>query len=241
MIRIRAAGMKDEQQRLARVERQIPFATALGLTRTAKIVESELVAEMAGVFDRPTRWTLNSLRVFPAKKDKLEARVWMKNEADKSVPATRWLSPEIDGGPRQDKRSETRLRRAGVLPSGKYILPGKGAKLDKHGNLTKGNITKVISGLSAFGDAGYNANATDSRRSLKRGNARRYFMIKRGQTPIGIAERSSRQRMHVLLAFVSRPTYPKRFDFYGVGERVAKEHLEAETSKALDEALRTAR
>jgi len=229
------------QERLAKAERQIPFAVALGLTRTAQIVKSELEAEMAAVFDRPTRWTLNSLRLFPAKRDKLEARVWMKNEADKSVPATRWLSPEIDGGPRQDKRSETRLRRSGVLPSGKYILPGKGAKLDKHGNLTKGNITKVISGLRAFGDAGYDANATNSRRSLKRGNAQRYFMIKRGRTPIGIAERTSRRTMHVLLAFVSRPTYPRRLDFYGVGERVANEHLEAETSKALEEALRTAR
>jgi hypothetical protein len=241
MIKVRLEGLKEIQDQLARAERQIPFAVALGLTRTAQIAKREIEADMASVFDRPTRWTLNSLRLFPAKKDKLEARVWMKNEADKSVPATRWLNPEIEGGPRQDKRSEARLRRHGALPGGKYIVPGKGARLDRHGNLTKGTINKVISGLKAFGDAGYYANATNSKRSLKKGNAQRYFVMRRGTTPIGIAERTSRRRMHMLLAFVSRPTYRRRLDFYGTGERVVRDHLDKEVSKALEQAMKTAR
>lgn len=241
MISVTLKGAKQVADALAKYEKQVPFATALALTRTAQIAKTELEKEMRSVFDRPTRWTLNSLRLFPAKKDKLEARVWMKNEADKSVPATRWLNPEIEGGPRQDKRSESRLRRKGILPSGKYIVPGKGAKLDSYGNMTKGAITKALSGLSAFNDAGYSANATGSKRSRAKGNAKRYFVMKRGSMPIGIAERTSRNRMHILLAFTRKPTYSKRLDFYGIGDKVVNRHLKAEFEKAMTKAMRTAR
>lgn len=241
MISVTLKGAKQVADALAKYEKQVPFATALALTRTAQIAKTELEKEMRSVFDRPTRWTLNSLRLFPAKKTKLEARVWMKNEADKSVPATRWLNPEIEGGPRQDKRSESRLRRKGILPVGKYIVPGKGAKLDSYGNMTKGAITKALSGLSAFSDAGYSANATGSKRSRAKGNAKRYFVMKRGSMPIGIAERTSRNRMHILLAFTRKPTYSKRLDFYGIGDKVVKQHLAAEFEKAMTKAMRTAR
>ncbi|RYJ63238.1 hypothetical protein [Pseudomonas songnenensis] len=241
MISVTLKGAKQVADALAKYEKQVPFATALALTRTAQIAKTELEKEMRSVFDRPTRWTLNSLRLFPAKKDKLEARVWMKNEADKSVPATRWLNPEIEGGPRQDKRSESRLRRKGILPAGKYIVPGKGAKLDSYGNMTKGAITKALSGLQAFNDAGYSANATGSKRSRAKGNAKRYFVMKRGSMPIGIAERTSRNRMHILLAFTRKPTYSKRLDFYGIGDKVVKRHLAAEFEKAMTRAMRTAR
>lgn len=241
MIRITLEGAKRVSDQLAKYEKQVPFATALALTRTAQIAKREIEKEMGSVFDRPTRWTLNSLRLFPAKKDKLEARVWMKNEADKSSPATKWLNPEIEGGPRQDKASERNLRRKWILPDGKYIVPGKGAKLDRFGNLTKGTITKALSGVGGFSEAGFAANATGSKRSRRKGNARRYFVIRRGNTPIGIAERTSRTQMHVLLAFVSRPTYKRRLDFYGIGDKVVRRHLAAEYRKAMEKAMSTAR
>jgi len=241
MLKIVFEGAKRASDQLAKFEKQVPFATALALTRTAQIAKREIEKEMGSVFDRPTRWTLNSLRLFPAKKDKLEARVWMKNEADKSSPATKWLNPEIEGGPRQDKASERNLRRKGILPDGKYIVPGKGAKLDRFGNLTKGTITKALSGVGGFSEAGFAANATGSKRSRRKGNAKRYFVIRRGNTPIGIAERTSRTQMHVLLAFVSRPNYKKRLDFYGIGERVVNRHLANEYRKAMEKAFSTAR
>ena len=241
MIRVTLEGARRASDQLARYEKQIPFATALALTRTAQIAKREIEKEMSSVFDRPTRWTLNSLRLFPAKKDKLEARVWMKNEADKSSPATRWLNPEIEGGPRQDKASERNLRNRGILPAGKYIAPGKGAKLDRFGNLTKGTITKALSGVGGFSETGFSANATGSKRSRRKGNAKRYFVIRRGKTPIGIAERTSKTQMHVLLAFVGRPSYKRRLDFYGVGDKVVRQHLADEYRKAMEKAMRTAR
>lgn len=241
MIRVTLEGAKRVSEQLAKYEKQIPFATALALTRTARIAKAEVEKEMRSVFDRPTRWTLNSLRLFPAKKTKLEARVWMKDEAVKSSPATRWLNPEIEGGPRQDKASESNLRRRWILPAGKYIVPGKGAKLDRFGNITKGTITKALSGVGGFSESGFSANATGSKRSRRKGNAKRYFVIRRGNTSIGIAERTSRTQMHVLLAFVSRPTYKRRLDFYGIGDKVVKRHLADEFRKAMTKAIGSAR
>lgn len=241
MIRVTLEGAKKVAEELGKYEKQIPFATALALTRTAQHAKRALEREMGSVFDRPTRWTLNSLRLFPAKKSKLEARVWMKDEAVKSSPATRWLNPEIEGGPREDKASERNLRRRWILPAGKYIAPGKGAKLDRFGNITKGTITKALSGVGGFSESGFSANATGSKRSRRKGNAKRYFVIRRGKTPIGIAERTSRAKMHVLLAFVSRPTYRRRLDFYGIGDKVVKRHLADEFRKAMTKAIGSAR
>ncbi|WP_312139925.1 hypothetical protein [Stutzerimonas nitrititolerans] len=241
MIKVTLEGAKAASEYLTKAEKQVRFATAVALTRTAQLAKGAVEKEMRSVFDRPTRWTLNSLRLIPAKRDRLVARVEMKNEADKSAPATKWLNPEIEGGPRPEKASERNLRQKGVLPSGRFIVPGKGAKLDRFGNMTKGAITKAMSGVGGFAEQGYSANATNSRRSRAKGNAKRYFVMRRGGTPIGIAERTSRSRMHIILAFVRHPTYSKRLDFYGIGDKVVKRHLKDEFEKAYAKAMRTAR
>lgn len=243
MIKVIATGVAEASAKLKKIESQIPFATAVALTRTAQTVKKEIEGEMKSVFDRPTRWTLNSLRLVPAKKDKLEARVVMKDAADKSVPATRWLNPEIEGGPRRDKASERQMRMQGVLPSGKYIAPGKGAKLDRFGNMTKGQITKIMSGVGGFNEAGFDANATDSKRSRRKGNAKRYFVLRRGSMPLGIAERFGRGKdsIRMVLAFVRKPNYKRRLDFYGLGQRVIDRELPKELKASFARALATAR
>lgn len=237
MLTVTAKGIDKFRADLQKVEKQVTFATAVALTRTAQLVKTELEKEMGSVFDRPTRWTLNSLRLFPAKKNKLEARVWMKDEADKAAPATRWLAPQIEGGDRPAKRSESLLRKRGRLPEGKFIVPARGAKLDRHGNLSRGQIQKILSGLGVQFDS--YQNSTNSRRS--RGNRRRYFVMRRGSELIGIAERTSKRRINLVLAYVRQPSYKPRLDFYGIGNRVARAHLDAQFTKALAEALQKSR
>lgn len=248
MFNVSAEGLAEQLARLTDLERkQIPFATALALTKTAEKVEQRLVGEMRTVFDRPTSWTLKSLRVFPATKQKLLARVWMKNEADKSSPATKWLAPEIYGGPRPDKRSEAMLRQRGILPANKYLVPGNGAQLDQYGNIKRGQVTKALSGIAGFTQQGYTANASGSRRSKAKGNGRRYFvMYDPNRQPIGIAERTgwgpkSRAKMKVIMAFVSKPSYSKAFDFFSIAEREAEAQLPEQWRLALAQALSTAR
>ena len=224
MLKVSGTGMLEALAELSDVERnQIPFAAALALTETARLAEAEIQSEMRTIFDRPTPYTLSSLRLIPATKQRLEARVWIKDEADGAAPATRWLTPEVYGGPRNDKRSETLLKARGILPEGRFVVPGAGMKLDRYGNISRGQMQKILSGLGAQGDR--YQNSTDSRRSV--GNRSRYFVLRRGSQAIGIAERtgSRRSEIQVLLAFVSRPGYSKALDFYGIGERVVEQNL----------------
>lgn len=240
MIRVQSSGLASNLAELTDIERnQIPFATVLALTETAKLVKARLEGEMRTVFDRPTPYTLDSLRLIPATKQKFEARVWIKDEADGAAPATRWLTPEVYGGERSHKRSEGLLRARGILPDGKFIVPGKGMKLDSYGNISRGQLQKVLSGLGAQGDR--LQNSTDSKRSI--GNRTRYFVMRRGREPIGIAERTGTKRANVqiLIAFTSKPGYAKALDFFGIGEREAEAQLPIQFAKAFDRALASRR
>lgn len=240
MIKVEATGLQDRLAELTDLERnQLPYATALALTETAKKVKERLEGEMRAVFDRPTPYTLNSLRLFPATKQKLVARVWMKNEADKAAPATKWLTPQVYGGGRDDKRSEKLLRAKGVLPEGKYIVPGRDAKLDGFGNIGRGQLQKIIAGLGAQQDK--YSNSTDSRRSI--GNLKRFFVMRRGREAIGIGERtgSGRDKVKLVLAFVGRPGYRKEFDFFTIANQEAEDELQIQFELALARALATRR
>jgi hypothetical protein len=136
MIRVQTSCLADNLAELTDIDRnQIPFATVLSLTETAKLIKERLVGEMRTVFDRPTPYTLDSLRLIPVTKLKVEVRVWIKDEADGAAAATRWLTPEVYGGDRSHKRSDVLLRARGILPKGKFVVPDAGMKLDSYGNI----------------------------------------------------------------------------------------------------------
>ena len=62
--------------------RLIPYATATALTRCAKQAQVEYLPQaMRKAFDNPTSYTLNALRIEPATKNKLSARVLVKTKA----------------------------------------------------------------------------------------------------------------------------------------------------------------
>lgn len=240
MFKVSFTGLRERLQSLDRLERdQLPYAAALALTGTAQDVKDAMVEEMGSVFDRPTRWTLNSLFLIPATKAEMVAVVWMKDKAPDSggMPASEWLTPEIKGGTRTRKRSETMLSEAGHLPAGKYLMPGKGIKLDRYGNISRGTMNKVVSGLGAQQDK--HANSTKSQRSAA--NLRRYFLIRRGQIPLGIAERTGKRKagMRLVIAFGNVPHYSARFDFYGIAQRIAEDRLPIRFELALARALAT--
>ncbi len=259
-FKVTFTGLRERLQQLDHLEReQLPFAAALALTSTAQEVKAGLVEEMQSVFDRPTRATLNSLFIQPATKARMEARVWIKDglsqnsagnmvgtqhEWDKGSAATVWLTPQVRGGLRNQKGTERMLNRRGVLPAGKYVMPGKGIKLDSHGNIPRGTLTKILSGAGLFTEEGYDANATRSGRSSAKGNSKRYFLMRKGRQAIGVAERTgwgkgSRNKIKMVLAFTDAPSYSRRFRFFEVAEAIAEDQLPIQFEKAMARALAT--
>lgn len=148
------------------IVKQTQFAMAKTLTQMAYIAQGKIRKEMAAKFDRPTPFTLNSLFVQGATRDKLSAKVGLKNMMlPKSAgPATETIGHQFVGGPRRFKRSEGAFRRIGMLRDGEIIVPGSSAELDAFGNIKRSFMVRLIAYFQAFGEQGYRANTTDKRR-----------------------------------------------------------------------------
>lgn len=224
----------------------IPYAAATALTRTAYAGRDAVRDRMPAVFDRPTRYTLNALRVDGATKTNLTARVAVKNQA--TGTGTRpesYLLPEVEGGPRSEKRFERALRYSGVLSSGQRVMPGSAASLDAQGNVSAREISRILSALKRVrGDV----NAAGQRKgrgrklqndlfvgmpSVGSGAARRA----RAGAASGIYRREGRRIRPLFIFTDQRPTYRQRLDFAGTVQPVVLDRFRAEFERAATDIL----
>lgn len=220
---------------------QVPFAAALALTRTAQRTQAYLTGRLPQVFDRPTPYTRNSLFIRSATKTGLVASVYIKDQAPKGTPAERYLRPEIEGGARNDKRSERALQASGLLPSGMQAVPAIGAEIDAYGNMKVGQIVAILAALKALAGTPY-TNAPHVMRKRGRYRNFKYFVALKGShLKPGIYERLGPRHVVPVMIFVPRFVYRRRFDFYGEGTRFAQSIFNDEFAKAWLHALATAR
>ncbi len=250
-----------------KARRQLPFATAKALTRTAYDIRAETLREMGAKFDRPTPYTLRSMQVEIATKGYPVATVGLRIDTPgKGTPWNKALAHQFTGGGRAWKRFEQALFRAGVLPKGMAAVPGGGAPLDAYGNLQRGLITQLLAYFSAFGEQGYRANMTDRRRAklanqglsaqgFKRINGVVYF-ISRGKgwqlgarrgwvngreqhLPPGIWAKTGTHGADLkpVILFVRRPVYQPRIDLRRIGARVIGQRFERHLREALAGAM----
>lgn len=151
---------------------QTRAAYAKAINDTAYQVGRAMKAEMAQVFDRPTRYILNSSYVDQATPDKLSARIAPENRRDSvGMDPQKILQAQEFGGSRRDKRSEVAFRRAGLLPPGWQIViprdPYPGSD-DGLGNLKGAFLVQLISYFQASPEQGYRANMKDKRKAKLR-------------------------------------------------------------------------
>jgi hypothetical protein len=243
----------DVMRRLDLADEAIQFAAVTAINRTLGYVMKAERGALQGL-DRPTPYTMNSLYIEQAKPGKLSGRVWVKGDSGKGTPATKYLLPNVEGGDRGMKRFERALYLAGVLPNGMYAVPGKGARLDAYGNMSRGQIVQVLSWFAAFGEQGYRANMTDKgRRRLAAGTKKRpvrgieYFVVRSqsgGLKQPGVYQKRRfgfGDELRPILIFVDgAPNYERRIDWYGVGQRVISERFEGEMRRSLAAQVRRA-
>lgn len=258
VLRVKS-NVRDLALRLGVEATDIPKRVATALTRTALEVRKDLRTEMLRVFDRPTPFTLNSLFVRPAtatpgggsgfvsragssgawlQAQYLTATVWLKGRG--AFDDSSHLEPQIFGGARPPKPFEERLRRIGVLPDGMFAVPGEGARLDRYGNMSRGQLVQILSQLRAIGLAGQGSDAqpTSSRRSRRNVKKAGTFFVGRpggGRLPLGVWQRIAGQLKPVLI-FVRGPRYQARFKFYEVAERTARREFPLQFERAAAEA-----
>lgn len=226
--------------------RQLPFATALALTRTAWSVAGSETVEVGKVFDRPKPQTMKSFRVDKATKENLTAVVSIRSR-EQGLPADEYLTPNIGGGKRAMKRSEIMLRAAGILPPGMQTAPGAGAQLDAFGNMSRGQIAQILSYFKTYGVTTLNSprmNMTAAKAArLKR--TKSYFVVavdgRKTKLAPGIWLRDSSGAIKPILMFIKPPSYGKRFNFTQVAEKQVQESFNTEFDRAFADAVRTAR
>lgn len=232
---------------------QVPFAAMVALNKTAEAGRVDVVGNMRRVFDRPTPWVLNSLRVKRATKTNLVAEVAFKDK--NSVEDSRsMIEPHVDGGQRRYKGMEARLFRAGLLPAGWSAVPGGGAKLDAYGNMSRGQISQMLNVLGTYTEAGYNKADARTRARLAKGNEKKnvygfvYWVNPVGgkrarHLQPGVYQRVTTafgSSLKPVLIFVKRARYKKRLPFYQVVDKAAAKHFPMEFDKAFEAALKTA-
>jgi hypothetical protein len=230
--------------------KQVQFAIAVSLTKTAQDVKVELRKEMSNVFDRPTPYTLNSLFIKPATRTTLESVVWIKDElAGSGTPAAKYLLPQIDGGKRSLKRFERALQMAGAMPPGMFAVPGKFARIDAYGNVSAGQIIQILSQLRITLTAGSDRNV--SLDAKKRADAQRraggqYFALPAGRGKLlpGIYQARDfafgRGAPRPIFIFVRSVTYKRRFLFDQVATTVAADRFPVHFQEELPRALASA-
>ncbi|MHB8947545.1 MAG: hypothetical protein ACYC4S_00590 [Rhodoferax sp.] len=243
---------KQVQDALTKAPGQINFALANAMNKTALQAKSELQTMMPRVFDRPTPWVINSLRVKFASKSNLVAEVAYKDK--NSVESARsMIEPHVFGGKRHHKAFEARLNRIGLLPSGYSAVPGGAAKLDSYGNMSQGQISQLLNVLGAYTEAGFNKANINTVKRLAKGNVKKntqgfvYWVNKVGSTrakhlPPGVYQRvitAFGTSLKPVLIFVKQANYKTRFDFFGITQKVIDRDFSGNFSQAFDAAVKT--
>jgi hypothetical protein len=223
--------------------KHLPFVLALTKTRLAQRVKKGTITVMKQRLDRPTPTTLNSLFVTMATKTK-DAKVYFKDSWASGIPADTYLQQAVSGGLRPHKRFEKALIARGIMRSGQYAVP-TAPFMNQYGNVSRGTMLKILSGLGAAESAGgYQANATESARSKRKGNAHRFFSGDVGGTQ-GVWERKTMgmgDAVRPVFVFSdSAPRYRTIFPFFKIAGNIVQANYAGEFSAAWAAAIASAK
>lgn len=207
-------------------DRRFRAAVATALTRTAREVDAEWRRQFGGSLDRPTPLTRRAGIVRGATAQNLEAVVQLRDQTPSGTSPAKYLAPQETGGPRGVKKFEAALQRAGVMLRGQRAVPGRGAKLDAYGNVSRSQIVQVLSQLAAGRTSvGYTRviGRTQGKRDAARRRAgREYVAVTKpaGGLSAGIYARQGRDLVAVFV-FVDGVGYKRRLSLVERGSRVA--------------------
>lgn len=199
-------------------------------------------AQVAGqVFDRPTGFTVRSPR-YKLVPGQYAVDVFINDAAKNGTPPSKYLQPEVAGGSRAFKGTERQLQSMGILPAGQFIVPGLGVALNAYGNIPARQLKAVLTQLR--GKEAPELSTRRRRREARSGKGGDYFALKtrRGGLRAGVYQRipGPARKLRSILMFVNGVHYKKRFDIFGIAQKIYTRqfpfHFEREMGKALQNA-----
>lgn len=155
-IKTEIRNLGEFQKRLSEMaKRQIPYAMARALNDTAYGTMQAERKEFSDSFDRPTPYVQRGVFYDKASAQRMVAFVRIAGERDR-LNVGRVVGPHVFGGGRGVKASERRLRVTGAMAGGQWIVPGAGAPKDRYGNISGGQMQRILGFVKQYQEGGYN-------------------------------------------------------------------------------------
>lgn len=229
---------------------QVPFAASLALNRMAVNIRDELRTTMSQTFDRPVPFTLNSLYIKASRKEDLSIEVGLKEFAPKGNPASKYLLPQIKGGPAYYTRFQKSLVYKQIMSPNMYAIPTQSdyIRLNQYKNMMPSQYTEILYSLRAFRDS---SAFSFARHANKKKNTTEYFAVtktrrtKTGYLYPGIYRSNvdpGYEKDRAIFWFVNRPPQGKAsFPLTQIGYDYARNNWSKEFGQALSQAIATAR
>ena len=264
MIAVQATGFRELEQQLTAIQRtQLPYATMVALNKTGSGMLAKVRATMGEIFDRPTPFSLKKVAIghWATKTQPwLDIGLGITPTTTYDPSQLSHLEPHVPGYPstRKAKGSENWLRGTFLRPD-QWLMPARNYPFNRYGNVRGPTMQKMLADIDAYSRAQYNPAITQTR---LRGNRRRRngFAVagrvymwatltsRRGRPFSGIfsisggADNWERGKWKLRMIAVDKaPTYEKRFNFIGIGQKYANTHLLPNLSTAVENAIRTMR
>jgi len=248
-VTVNLEGLANLKGGISRLKKQVDFAMAGAINDVAYEVMREGRAEMKRVFDRPTPYTINSWRVTDkATRNSLTARVEFSDYLSSAgVGPDQKLKQQFIGGPRRRTATEFMLQNAGMLKRDRYLVPGLGAKLNKYGNISPGQLSQIRSQLKLGNDpASFSSDSARSRRNVARsGNyfwsyGRASTLFRSTHLAQGVWLRKG-NAIHPILLSARSPKYRSLMSPREISEAIVKRDMESAFNRRFALAMSTAR
>lgn len=212
------AGLEELERQLKAIKKQIPFATARALTRTARKIQEAEKDNLQNKLDNPTPFTVNSVASTAARKNNLNAKVFIR------PTAAEYLAPEEFGGTRH--------------LSGKALLNPKGVRLNKYGNLPRGKLASLKANQNVFVGSIDGVSGFWQRKSYKpvKGKSKGKRSKNGTRKP-----RPKQPKLKLLVRFGDAQEAKPELGYFELAHRMAADILPDEMSAELAEALKTAK
>lgn len=213
------ANLTDLANQLRTIRKQIPFATAQALTSTARKIENAQKVALQRNLESPTPFTVKSIKSRGARKSDLRAKVFVMKTA-----AT-YLESFEEGGIHK--------------LNGSALLNPKNIKLNKYGNLPRNKLSSLKSKDNTFIGELNGVNGVWQRKKAKKGRKGKK-RLKR--SPNGTRrDRQKQPALKLLIRFGDALPVQPVLGYQDRAQRMAQALLPQEISRALEEAMRTAK
>jgi hypothetical protein len=202
---------------LLELPRTIEKAVVGAVAETVRDVHAAQLAELTMAMDKDSPFLKRGLwKIQPFGKGSSVANAGTRfnNTGARGSPAA-IIAPNIKGGGRGNKASAKALAAKGILPAGFFTVEGRDYPRDAKGNIARARYSEMLAAVGAISNEKRATLPKSGQRDRKNTS---FFVVKRGNKPIAIAERRG-DDVKIMLVFVDGTNYRKKYDYYGAGRK----------------------